>query len=199
MKVSIVITLAAILLVGVISFVVADNLQSEPVAKEQAMKSIYDFEMTDIDGKPVKLSAYADKVVLIVNVASKCGFTSQYEGLQALYEKYRDQGLVVLGFPANNFMNQEPGTNQEIKAFCTSKYDVTFPMFSKISVSGDDMHPLYQFLTTADTNPEYSGAIKWNFNKFLIGKDGSIVNRFGSMDKPMGQKVVTAIEEELAK
>ena len=136
----------------------------EPVAE----KSVYEFRMRDIDGKEVKLDAYKGKVVMIVNTASKCGYTPQYEGLQALYEKNKDQGFVVLGFPANDFMGQEPGTEEEIKEFCTLKYKVTFPMFAKISVKGPEQHPLYNWLTNKATNPEFAGDISWNFNKFLI-------------------------------
>ena len=159
--------------------------------------SIYDFTMKDIDGKDVKLDAYKGKVVMIVNTASKCGYTPQYEGLQKIYDKYKDRGFVVLGFPANNFMGQEPGTEAEIKEFCTLKYNVTFPMFSKISVTGTDQHPLYGFLTNKATNPECAGDISWNFNKFLIDKNGKVVGRWGSKDKPEDAKVSEAIEAQL--
>jgi len=159
--------------------------------------TIYDFTLQDIDGNPVSLSQYRGKVLLIVNVASKCGYTPQYEGLEALYRKYAAAGLEVLGFPANNFLHQEPGTNAEIKQFCTTKYDVTFPMFAKISVKGKDKHPLYQYLTDKSTDPEFSGEITWNFNKFLIGKDGTILNRFKSGDTPESDKIVKAVEQAL--
>ena len=132
------------------------------------MPSIYDFTMDNIKGEPVELSQYKGKVVLIVNTASKCGFTYQYDGLEELYQTYQDSGLVILGFPANNFLKQEPGTNEEIAEFCRLNYGVTFPMFSKISVKGEDIHPLYQYLTSKETNPEFEGNISWNFNKFLI-------------------------------
>jgi glutathione peroxidase len=145
----------------------------------------------------MSLSEYKGKVILIVNVASKCGHTPQYEGLQKIYSEYQDQGLVVLGFPANNFRNQEPGTDQEIKEFCSLNYGVTFPMFSKISVKGDDIHPLYQFLTSEKTNPEFAGEISWNFNKFLIDRSGKIIARFESKDQPESEKVVAAIEGAL--
>lgn len=158
---------------------------------------LYAFTVDDIDGKPVKLSQYQGKVLLIVNVASKCGFTKQYAGLQKLYETYADRGLVVLGFPANNFGKQEPGTDAEIKAFCTSKFDVTFPMFSKVSVKGDDICPLYEYLTSPDDNGEFGKAIGWNFTKFLIGKDGATVARFGSRTDPASPKVIEAIESAL--
>jgi len=159
--------------------------------------SIYNFVVQDIDGKDVKLEQYQGKVLLIVNVASKCGFTPQYAGLQKLYEKYQGDGLVILGFPANNFLRQEPGTNDEIKQFCSLNYNITFPMFAKISVKGDDQAPLYAFLTHPETNPEFSGGISWNFNKFLISKKGKIINRFGSRDEPESEKVVQAIEAAL--
>jgi glutathione peroxidase len=159
--------------------------------------SIYEFTMRDIDGKDVKLDAFKGKVVMIVNVASKCGYTPQYEGLQALYDKNRDRGLVILGFPANNFMGQEPGTEAEIKEFCSTKYKVTFPMFAKISVKGADQHPLYTFLTNKETDPEFAGDISWNFNKFLIDRKGKIVARFGSKDTPDGEAITAAVEKYL--
>jgi glutathione peroxidase-family protein len=161
-------------------------------------KGVYEFTMKDIDGGTVKLDAYKGKVLMIVNVASKCGYTSQYEGLEAIYKKYKDQGFVVLGFPANNFMGQEPGTEKEIKDFCSTTYGVTFPMFSKISVTGADQHPFYTFLTSKKSNPEFGGDISWNFNKFLVDRNGKIVARFGSKDKPQDEKVVAEIEKFLA-
>jgi glutathione peroxidase len=147
-------------------------------------KSVLEFKVKDIDGKDVNLSDYKGKVILIVNVASKCGLTPQYEGLESLYEKYKDKGLVILGFPANEFGSQEPGTNAEIKQFCTGKYNVTFPMFSKIVVKGEGIHPLYQFLTSDKTNPKYAGEIKWNFNKFLVDRQGNVVARFEPKTTP---------------
>ncbi|MCU0645539.1 MAG: glutathione peroxidase [bacterium] len=161
------------------------------------MKSIYDFTVKDIDGKDVKLEQFKGKAILIVNVASKCGFTSQYEGLQKVYSQYKDRGFVILGFPANNFLGQEPGTNEEIKQFCSLNYNVTFPMFSKISVKGKDIDPLYKFLTEKETNPEFSGDISWNFNKFLVDPEGKIVARFGSRAKPESEEVIQAIEKVL--
>jgi glutathione peroxidase len=161
-------------------------------------KTIYDFTVKDIDGNDVKLKKYKGKVALVVNVASKCGYTPQYEGLQAIYEKYKDQGFVVLGFPANNFKNQESGTNAEIKEFCESKYKVTFPMFAKISVLGEDQEPLYKYLTNKETNPQYAGDITWNFNKFLVDKNGKILARFTSKDTPQSEAVTQAIEKALA-
>ena len=176
----------------------ANALQSNDNQKGANMKSIYDFTMKDIDGKDVKLEQYKGKAILIVNVASKCGFTPQYEGLEKIYSRYKDKGFVILGFPANNFMGQEPGTNEEIKQFCSLNYNVTFPMFSKISVKGKDIAPLYKYLTEKETNPEFSGKISWNFNKFLVDRDGKIVARFGSRAKPESEEVIQAIEKVLA-
>ena len=153
--------------------------------------SVHEFTLNSIDGKPAPLSAYQGKVVLIVNVASRCGFTPQYAGLEALYEKYKDRGFVILGFPANNFGGQEPGTNEEIKTFCSSKYNVTFPMYSKISVKGEDKAPLYQFLTAT------GGEIQWNFTKFLVDKNGKVVARFEPKVTPESPDVAGAIEKAL--
>jgi glutathione peroxidase-family protein len=164
---------------------------------EVAVTNVYDFMMRDIDGKDVSLADFKGKVLLVVNVASKCGFTGQYAGLEKLYKTYKDQGLVVIGFPANDFLGQEPGTDAEIKSFCTLTYGVTFPVFAKISVKGGDIHPLYAFLTAKETNPGFSGAISWNFNKFLIGRDGAILGRFGSRTKPEDKDLVGAIERAL--
>ena len=143
------------------------------------------------------LSAYKGKAILLVNVASQCGYTPQYEGLEAVYRKYKDQGFVVLGFPANNFGGQEPGTDEEIKTFCSSKYNVTFPMFSKISVKGEDKAPLYQFLTDTAANPTTGGEIKWNFTKFLVDKNGKVIARFEPAVKPESAEVAAAIEKAL--
>ncbi len=152
--------------------------------------------MKSIDGKDIDLGSYEGKVVLVVNVASRCGATPQYAGLQKLYEKYQDKGFVVLGFPANDFGAQEPGSDADIKQFCSSKYDVTFPMFSKITVKGGDKAKLYEVLTeTSDP----SGEIGWNFEKFLIAKHGSIAGRFKTRVAPNDPAVVAAIEAELAK
>ena len=169
---------------------------SAPTA-ELKTKSILEFKMKDIDGNDVKLKKYKGNVLLVVNTASKCGYTPQYEGLEAIYAKYKSQGFYVLGFPANNFGAQEPGTATEIKEFCTSKYKVTFPMFAKISVKGDDQDPLYKFLTDKETNPEFAGDITWNFNKFLIDKNGKIVARFSSKETPESEAVTQAIEKYL--
>jgi len=165
---------------------------------EMPVTNIYDFTMRDIDGKDVSLSTFKGKVLLIVNVASKCGFTGQYAGLEKLYQTYQGKGLVILGFPANDFLGQEPGTEAEIKSFCTLTYGVTFPMFAKISVKGKAMHPLYRFLTSQETDPEFSGRITWNFNKFLVSRSGRVIGRFGSTTKPDDAKLVAAIEQALA-
>jgi len=162
-----------------------------------APATIYDFEMTNIDGNKVSLSQFKDKVVLIVNTASKCGLTPQYKELQEIYDKYKDQGFIILGFPANNFREQEPGSNAEIKKFCTLNYGVTFPMFAKISVKGEDIHPLYRFLTSEETDPQFAGEIRWNFDKFLIDKKGKIINRFHPKITPSDPKLVKAIEKAL--
>jgi glutathione peroxidase len=162
-------------------------------------KSIYDFTLKSIDGQPVTLSTYSGKVVLLVNVASKCGFTPQYTALEALYEKYKDRGLVIVGVPANNFLSQEPGTDEEIKKFCSNKYNVTFPLLSKVSVKGDGITPLYVFLTGTDTNPKFGGEIKWNFTKFLFDRTGAPVARFEPATKPDDPEVTAAIESALTK
>jgi glutathione peroxidase len=161
--------------------------------------SIYDFTMRSIDGQQVSLKSYSGKVVLLVNVASKCGFTPQYAGLESVYEKYKDRGLVIVGIPANNFAQQEPGTNEEIKKFCSNKYNVSFPMMSKVSVLGDDETPLYQFLTSKSANPQIGGDIKWNFTKFLFDRNGNPVARFEPAVKPDSPEVTAAIEATLGK
>ena len=161
------------------------------------MKNVHDFTVRDIDGNEVDLEDFRGKVLLLVNVASQCGFTSQYDGLQELYARYTDRGFAVLAFPANNFGAQEPGTDEEIKAFASSTYGVTFPMFSKISVQGENKAPLYEFLTAQETNPESPGEITWNFNKFLVDRAGKVIARFESADEPGSPKVIEAIEEAL--
>ena len=161
-----------------------------------AAETIYDIPLKDIDGKDTSLKQYQGKVLLIVNVASKCGFTPQYANLQAVYQKYKDQGLVVLGFPCNQFGGQEPGTDAEIKQFCSFKYEVTFPMFDKLEVNGANRHPLYVALAGKDSPT--AGDIKWNFTKFLIGRDGKIKNRFESKVKPDSPEATSAIEAALA-
>ena len=161
-----------------------------------AADSIYDISLKDIDGQPTSLKAYKRKVLLIVNVASKCGYTPQYAGLEALQKKYKDKGFFVLGFPCNQFGGQEPGTNEQIKQFCSSKYQVTFPLFDKIEVNGPNRHPLYVALAGKDS--AFPGDIKWNFSKFLIGRDGKILKRFESKVKPDSAELTQAIKSALA-
>jgi glutathione peroxidase len=161
-----------------------------------AASSIYEFTLPSIDGKPLPLANFKGKVVLVVNVASRCGFTPQYSALESTYEKYKDQGFVSLGFPANNFGSQEPGTNQEIKTFCQAKYSVSFPMYAKVSVKGDDQTPLYNYLTTK-ANPAVAGDIKWNFTKFLVDRNGNVVKRFEPDVTPDSPEVIAAIEKAL--
>ncbi len=146
--------------------------------------SIYDFEVKTISGEIITMNAFKNKVLLIVNVASKCGFTEQYTGLENLYQKYKDKGLVILGFPCNQFMNQEPLNEEEIKSFCSLTYGVTFPMFSKIDVNGENTHPLYKYLKEAKKGLLGSEAIKWNFTKFLVDKNGTVINRYAPATKP---------------
>jgi glutathione peroxidase len=159
--------------------------------------NVLEFTLNSIDGKPAPLAQYKGKVLLLVNVASKCGFTPQYTGLESVYEKYKDRGLVVLGFPANNFGQQEPGTDAEIKTFCTRNYNVSFPMYSKISVNGEDKAPLYQFLTDKAANPATGGDIQWNFTKFLVDRNGKVIARFESNITPESPEVTAAIEKAL--
>jgi glutathione peroxidase len=170
---------------------------AEQAAPAVAVGPVHKFTVNDIDGKPVDLSRFAGKSILIVNVASRCGNTPQYAALEDLYKKYEGKGLVILGFPANNFGKQEPGTNEEIKQFCSSKYAVTFPMFSKISVKGEDIDPLYKHLTTQETKPVGKGDVTWNFEKFLVGKDGNVIARFSPKTQPNDAKLVEAIEASL--
>lgn len=146
--------------------------------------SIYDFEVTTIEGQKITLAEYKGKVLLIVNVASKCGLAYQYEGLETLYKKYKDKGLVILGFPCNQFSDQEPGSNEQIKSFCSLTYGVSFPMFAKINVNGENTHPLYVYLKKEQTGILGSEGIKWNFTKFLVDKNGVVVDRFASATKP---------------
>jgi len=161
-----------------------------------AASGIYTCTLKSIDGKPAPLADYKDKVVLVVNVASQCGFTPQYSALEATYEKYKDKGFVILGFPANNFGAQEPGTNEEIKTFCSRKYSVTFPLYAKISVKGADQAPLYAYLTK-DTGPGIAGEIKWNFTKFLVDRNGNVVQRFEPAVTPDSMEVISAIQKQL--
>lgn len=173
--------------------VIAAGPTTQPVAEP------LQYTLKNIDGKETNLADYKGKVVMIVNVASKCGFTKQYAGLEKLYEKYKDQGFVVLGFPANNFKGQEPGSDEDIKAFCTATYGVQFPIFSKISVKGDDIAPLYKLLTEPATNGQFAGPIGWNFTKFLVGKDGRVYARFASKVTPEDKELVGAVEDGLKK
>ena len=159
-------------------------------------ESIYDFPLTDIDGNKMTLEAYKGNVLLIVNVASKCGYTPQYEGLQSIYEEFKDDGLVVIGFPANNFRGQEPGTNEDIKQFCRLEYGVEFPMAAKVSVKGDDQAPLFTYLTSLE-NQDFDGDIKWNFEKFLIDRKGNLIRRFRSSVKPESETLTSAIKSLL--
>ena len=161
------------------------------------MASFHDFTARTIDGDERSLANYADKVVLVVNVASQCGLTPQYAGLQELYESYRERGLEVLGFPCNQFMGQEPGTEDEIKSFCETSYGVTFPMFAKLHVNGPARHPLYAWLTSQDARPEGAGDVKWNFGKFVVGKDGTVLARFDPKTEPGSDELVGRIESAL--
>ncbi len=160
------------------------------------MTSVYDFEARQIDGQPVPLSRYKGKVLLIVNTASRCGFTPQFEGLETLYKKYADKGLAVLGFPSNQFGHQDPGSNAEIDAFCTRNYGVSFSMMEKIDVNGADAAPLYKWLAKEAPGLLGSKAIKWNFTKFLVGKDGQVIRRYAPLDKP--ESISADIETALA-
>ncbi|TNE71852.1 glutathione peroxidase [bacterium] len=173
----------SILTIGFISMILSVN-------------SIYDFKVKTIDGEEKVLNEYKGKVLLIVNTASKCGYTPQYEGLQAIYEEYKEQGFEILGFPANNFLWQEPGSDEEIKEFCSVNYNVSFQMFSKVSVKGDDQAPLFTYLTEVE-NPDFTGSIKWNFEKFLISKDGKLLHRFRSGVKPESDEMKNAIKAAL--
>ncbi len=178
-------TLLAILLVCAVSSMAAET-------------TVYDFTMNSIDGQPMPFANFKGKVMLLVNVASRCGFTPQYTALESIYEKYKGRGFVIAGVPANNFGGQEPGTNQEIKTFCSANYNVTFPMMSKVSVKGRDITPLYKFLIDKQANPKTGGEIQWNFTKFLIGPDGRVIARFESEVTPDSPEVISAIEKALA-
>ena len=168
--------------------------KAEKMATENTSTDFMSFPLTTITGDSTSLDAYKGKVLLLVNTASECGYTPQYAGLQELYETYQDSGLVVIGFPANNFGAQEPGTNEQIAEFCSSKFNVTFPMMAKISVKGDDIHPLYAYLTEQSPFP---GEITWNFNKFVVDRDGTVVARFGTKVTPQSDEVVDALEKAL--
>ncbi len=185
---------------GKVTWPIPSDFPTESKIRVRELKpesKLYTFNMNTITGQPVSLSDYQDKVLLMVNVASRCGFTKQYAGLQALYDRYRDRGLVVLGFPANNFGQQEPGTDAEIQTFCSTQFSVTFPLFSKVSVRGENIHPLYAYLTDPQENKGFGSPIQWNFNKFLIGKDGKTIARYPSKTEPLGPELIRAIEEAL--
>ena len=172
------------------------NIASNSFATDTTNSQLYNFTMNDIDGKPRSLKDFQGQVILIVNTASFCGNTPQYEGLQTLYETYRDQGFTILAFPANDFGKQEPGSNKEIAEFCYTKYSLEFPLFSKITVLGDQKHPLYRYLTE---ETEFKGEIKWNFQKFLTNRNGEIIARYRPGQKPLSAQIVTDIESALNK
>lgn len=180
------------------AFVLSLAFGGVALAAEAAKNMPLGFKMKDIDGTEVDLAQYKGQVVLLVNTASKCGLTPQYEALETLYENYAERGLTVLAFPANNFGAQEPGTDSQIKQFCNMTYSVTFPLFSKISVKGGDIHPLYAYLTSEETNPGFGGEIAWNFTKFLIDRQGRVIARFAPKTTPDDKSVVQAIEKALA-
>lgn len=170
-----------------------------PKQKVTHAESIYDFEVKDIKGNPLSLAKYKGKIVVIVNVASKCGLTPQYEGIQKFYEEYKSKDVVVLGFPANNFLFQEPGSDKDIEQFCTLKYHVTFDMFSKIDVKGSNIHPLYQYLTKKELNGKEDAEVSWNFQKFLVGKDGKLVKSFSPKTKVSDEEFLHAVDELVKK
>jgi len=176
---------------GIILFIMAGLISITGLAQT---KTLHDFIVKDIDGKEFDLSTLKGKKVLVVNTASKCGFTPQYEDLQNLYKKYGSKDFVIIGFPANNFLSQEPGSNSEIKAFCTSEFNVTFPMMSKISVKGDDIHPLYKWLTNKELNGKLDSKVKWNFQKYMIDENGNLVDVAYPKTTPFDDQIVNWIE-----
>jgi len=182
-----------------ISILLASTISAKinPTSKGETSENILDLTVKDINGKEVKLSDYKGKVLLIVNVASKCGYTKQYSGLEAIYEKYKDKGFEILAFPCNDFGGQEPGTNEEIQEFCSSTYNVNFKLFDKVKIIGEGQTPLYTRLTNSKKVEQ--GNVKWNFEKFLIDKDGNIANRFRSKVTPESDELIKAVEAELAK
>lgn len=187
------------LVFGVGRFVIqanAEETKEQPVPTQTP--AALDFEMETIDGEKVRLDKYHGDVILMVNVASKCGLTKQYKELQQLHKDYAGMGLSILGFPANNFGKQEPGSDEEIATFCEKNYGVEFDLFSKISVAGDDQAPLYAFLTSEKTNPKFAGQIGWNFEKFLVNRNGEVIARFAPRTKPSAEEVIKAIEDALA-
>ena len=183
--------------VAVVALVAAVTPLMAADKKEDKKMSALDFKMTGLDGKEVDLSKYKGKVVLFVNVASNCGYTKQYTGLQSLYEKYEKEGLVIIGVPANDFGSQEPGTDEDIAKFCSSKYSVTFPMLSKVSVKGKEITPLYKYLTGKETNEKFEGEVKWNFEKFLVNKKGETIGRYKSSVAPDAEELVKAVKAAL--
>ncbi len=185
-----------LLLVALSLLAVARVASAEEPAKKPT--SVLSFQVKDIDGKLVDLAKYKGEVLLVVNTASQCGLTQQYQGLEALYQKYKGRGFEILAFPANEFGNQEPGTNEDIKSFCSTNYNVSFPLFAKIVVKGDAIHPLYQFLTSKETDPKFAGPIPWNFAKFLVNRKGEVIARFDPQEVPGSEKVSKEIEKALA-
>ncbi|HPI38496.1 MAG TPA: glutathione peroxidase [Ignavibacteriaceae bacterium] len=193
-------SLPVLLLFGFLSygFLNMNNISIQQTkGDDEVNKSIYNFSVKDIDGKEIQLSDYKGKVLLIVNVASRCGFTKQYNGLEEIYRKYKERGFEILAFPCNDFGNQEPGTNEEIKEFCSSKFDVSFQLFDKVKVLGDDKEPLYAFLT--DNPVTGKSDIGWNFEKFIVDREGNIVKRLKSNVDPLSEILITVLEEELQK
>lgn len=185
-----------LMLAAVAATLVAMPLMADE-KKETKVTSPLQFTLKDIKGETVELSKFKGKVVLFVNVASQCGLTPQYEGLQALYKKYEKDGLVIIGVPANEFGKQEPGTNDEIAKFCSSKYSVTFPMMGKVVVKGKGIDPLYEFFTSKESNPKYAGEISWNFEKFLVDREGKVAARFAPRVKPDAKELLEAVETAL--
>lgn len=186
-----------LLLICSLGLIGMTTIQCNELVSNDDKSGFYNFTLNTIDGVPNKMSTYQGKVCLIVNVASRCGYTSQYANLEKVYQEYKNKGFMVLGFPANNFGGQEPGTDQEIKTFCSSSYNVNFNMYGKISVKGNDKHPLFTFLTSGAANSNLAGEIGWNFEKFLIDKNGKLIKRYKSNIDPMSLEMKTDIENAL--
>ncbi len=186
-----------IILIFIIGFLCRTKLNSENKMENATQASVYDFTVKNIDGKEVSLREYSGKVLLIVNTASRCGFTPQYKGLEELYQKYKSQGFAVLGFPSNDFGGQEPGTNAEIKSFCDLSFKVTFPLFEKGPVTGDAIQPLYKFLTET-ANPKFDGKVRWNFEKFVMDRQGRLIERYRSITTPQSGRLARVIEQALS-